>query len=443
MFVEKNLLPIEISGSVFYRYGYYALPKAAAIGHLNRVLSYHFKIPAIGYCNISNAGLFLLKFFIMKKAYRKIPIIFLFVLSTFFSLAQTTAKEWLDKAEKLYDDGKYSEAAVAYDKVTVLDPKSQIAFYQAGWCYNDLDKFENAIDRLKKAVALNQNDHKALQELGYAYKKMTKYDDALNSLKKAIELKPTYALAYKQLGDVYQDLNKNADAIAAYKKCYDNDSNNDDACYNLGYIYNGEGQYEEALEWLDKANNIKQSVDVFNEIGYANYKLEKNDEAINAYKNALKINDKNSTAYKGIGDVYRLNYSPAKIAEAIESYLKAIEYNPKSSGSYYGLGWCYNEKSRYEEAIPALSKSIELDKTFASGYVELGYAQYMTGRCTDGLVILKSGLVMDSKSKLCRYYSGLIYVAQKDKGNANMMYNELKTLDVKLADKLLVKINTL
>jgi tetratricopeptide (TPR) repeat protein len=377
----------------------------------------------------------------MASLYKKPAMVFLSLIFTVVSFAQTTAKEWFDKAEKLYDDAKYKEAAVAYDKATELDPKNEDAFYKAGWCYNDLDKFINAIDRLKKAVVLKKTDHLAWQELGYAYKKTSKNEEALSCLNKAIEIKPTYAMAYKQLGDVYQNLNKNAEAILAYKKCYDNNDKNDDACYNLGYIYNGLEEYSNALDWLNKANNIKPGVDVYNEMGFANYKLKKSDEALSAYKSALEINSKNGTAYKGMADVYRMNYKPAKLTEAIENYLKAIEYNPKSSGSHYGLGWCYNEKSRYEEAIPLLSKSIELDRTFAAAYVELGYAQYMTSKYTEGLNTLKAGLAQDTKSKLCRYYSGLIYVKQGDKSNATIMCNELKAIDTKLADQLLAKIN--
>ena len=379
----------------------------------------------------------------MKSLHKKTATFFLSLITTLFSFAQTTSKEWLDKAEKLYDDKKYKEAAVAYDKTAELDSKNEIAFYMAGWCYNDLEKYTNAIDRLKKAVALKKDDQLAWQELGYAYKKTSKNDDALICLKKAVEIKPTYALAYKQLGDVYQNLSKDAEAIAAYKKCYENNDENDDACYNIGYIYNGLEEYSNALEWLNKANDIKKGVDVYNEIGFANYKLKKNGEAIRAYQSALELNEKSGTAYKGMGDVYRLNFSPAKVDDAITSYLKAVEYNPKSSGSHYGLGWCYNEKSRFEESIPVLIKSIELDRTFAAGYTELGYAQYMTSKYAEGLNTLKAGLAQDNKSTLCRYYSGLIYVKQGDKTNAYTMFNELKPLDAKLADKLLVKINAM
>ena len=114
-----------------------------------------------------------------------------------------------------------------------------------------------------------------------------------------------------------------------------------------------------------------------------------------------------------------------------------------SSGSHFGLGWCYNEKSRYEEAITLLRKSIELDKTTTAAYVELGYALYMTKKYNEGLDTFKQAIALDPKNTLSRYYSGLIYISQKDKTYALKMYNELKPLDASLAEKLMTKINAL
>jgi tetratricopeptide (TPR) repeat protein len=376
-------------------------------------------------------------------AYKRFLIAFLSLAFTVVSFAQTTSSEWYKKATKLYDEKNYLEAAVAFDKTTQIDPKHEMAFFKAGWCYNDLEKYQNAIDRLNKAVAINKNNHEAWQELGYAYKKISKNELALSCLNKAIEIKPAYALAYKQLGDVYQKLDKDADAITAYKKCYEINNKNADACYNLGYLYNAKGEFNTALEWLNKAVLIKETVDAYNEMGFAYYKQKKNDEAISAYKNALKINEKNGTAYKGIGDVYRRNFSPAKTTEAMENYVKAIQNNPKSAGSHFGMGWCYNDKGNYEEAINMLRKSLELDKTLVASYTELGYAYYMTGKYADGLSTLKQGIQLDNKNTLCRYYSGLIYIKQKDIANATIMYNELKPLDENLAEKLSAKIKAL
>jgi tetratricopeptide (TPR) repeat protein len=82
--------------------------------------------------------------------------------------------------------------------------------------------------------------------------------------------------------------------------------------YEIGYLSNGLEKYEDAIYWMNKANEVKPEYTNYNEIGFAYYKLKKNDESINAYKNAIELKVDNGTSYKGIGDVYRRNYSPSK-----------------------------------------------------------------------------------------------------------------------------------
>jgi superkiller protein 3 len=306
-----------------------------------------------------------------------------------------------------------------------------------------LEDYDNALLNLNKAIALKKDYAYAYQEIGYAYKKKEKFADAETALKKSIALKPDYAMAYKQLGDVYSKQKRNAEAIEAYKTCYSYDNKSEEACYQIGYLNNGEGNYVLALEWLQKAIAISPATSTYNEIGFAYYKQKKNEEAIAAYKKALELTPTNGTAYKGMGDVYRRNYSPAKVDEAMESYKKAIANNPKSAGSHFGLGWCYNEKKNYSEAMASLQKSLELDVTLVAAYTELGYAQYMTDKNTEALNTFKKGLQYDNKNTLCRYYSGLVYIVLKDKTNALAMYTELKSIDASLATKLKGKIDAM
>ncbi|HMR93764.1 MAG TPA: tetratricopeptide repeat protein, partial [Chitinophagaceae bacterium] len=265
----------------------------------------------------------------------------------------------------------------------------------------------------------------------------------LASIDKALAISPSYALAYKQKGEIYQNMKNYPQAIEAYKKCVEKDAYNEGACYNLGYIYNATEDFSNALYWLRKAISIEEKTSTYNEIGFAYYKQKKNDSAIAAYRNALRITPQNGTAYKGIGDVYRRNYSPARVDDAIENYKKAVQNNSRSAGSHFGLGWCYNEKGQYSDAIPALSKALELDSKITAAYTEMGYAQYMTGKNTEALATFRKGIAADNKNALCRYYSGLVYIQLKDKSNATAMHNELKPLDSKLAEKLLGKISAL
>jgi tetratricopeptide (TPR) repeat protein len=367
----------------------------------------------------------------------------LFVFISTSATAQLTAKEWFNKGVALNDLSDNATAVKAFEKAIKLDAQYADAFYRLGWTYNEMGAYDKAIENLKKAVELKKDYAFALQEMGYAYKKKENYTDALNYFNKAIIAKADYATAYKQLGDVYMKLKRGTEGVTAYEKAYNLDNKNEGACYELGYCYNENNNFEKALEWLNRAAAIKPAINTYNEIGFAKYKLKKNDESIAAYKSALLISPVNGTAYKGMGDVYRINYKPAKTTEAIENYKKAIQYNAKSSGSYYGLGWCYNELGKYDSSIVMLKKAIELDGTFIAAYTELGYAQYMKGFYTDALNTFNKVIGIDTKVTLPRYYKGFVYVAQKDKANATKMHEELKPLDKALADKLLIKINAL
>ena len=357
--------------------------------------------------------------------------------------AQTTSKEWFNKGIALNDSSRFTESSKAFERAIALDNNYAEAFYRAGWTYNELNNFDKAIDRLLKAIQLKKEYAFALQELGYAYKKKENYTEALNYLNQAVTIKPDYARAYKQLGDVYKSLKRNEEGITAYEKAYALDNKEEQACYEAGYLYNGKGNYDKALEWLNKAIGLKPTVNSYNELGFAYYSLKKNDEAIAAYKNALRINPLNGTAYKGMGDVYRRNYTPAKTTEAIENYRVAIRNNPSSAGSHFGMGWCFNEFRNYDSSIIYLLKALQLDKTIQAAYTELGYAQYMKGLNYEALKTFDNGLALNPKQKLPIYYKGLVYVVLKDKYNANKMYDLLPQLDASLADKLLTKINTL
>jgi tetratricopeptide (TPR) repeat protein len=354
---------------------------------------------------------------------------------------QTTAIDWYEKGQSLADEKKYEDALEAYKKAIELNPTYAEALFQAGWCYNDLEKYTQAIEVLKKAVAAKKSYAFAWQELGFAYKKIENYPEALKCINTAITLKSDYSLAYQQLGSINEYLKKPDEAIAAYKKCYLNDDKNADACYNIGYIYNEKEKYEMALDWLKKSLEIDPNADTYNEMGYAYYKQKKNNEAIKAFENSIQLAPTKSNAYRGIADVYRSNFSPAKTTEAIENYTKAIANNIENSGSYYGLGWCYNEQQKYDDAITALKKCIEYDNTYTNAYAELGWAQYSSKKYDDALATLQQGIKIDKAYDLFWYYSGLTYVEQKDKVNAKKMYVALKPLDVKLAAKLLAKIN--
>jgi tetratricopeptide (TPR) repeat protein len=148
----------------------------------------------------------------MKKIFNLIAALII-INST---IAQTTAAEWFVKGKALYNEKKYTEAIIPFEKAVELKPDYKDAMFKLGWCYNDASKFSDAIKVLKNLTAIDSKNYEAFQELGYAYKKSKLFTDAQVALQKAVEIKPTYALAYKQLGDVYSELKQKDKAIDSY-----------------------------------------------------------------------------------------------------------------------------------------------------------------------------------------------------------------------------------
>jgi len=101
------------------------------------------------------------------------------------------------------------------------------------------------------------------------------------------------------------------------------------------------------------------------------------DKLIKKYPDNYKL-------YKGLGDFYyevHLKYGDnwlkknKELFDLIEkNYSKAIAHDEYDYLTYYALGYLALSQEKYKESIPLFSKSIDLDKNYASAYYNLAYA---------------------------------------------------------------------
>ncbi|MBS1632167.1 MAG: tetratricopeptide repeat protein, partial [Bacteroidetes bacterium] len=84
-------------------------------------------------------------------------------------------------ADVYYDNLKnYDSAIIYFEKGLQLQKNDKTAYYKLGWCYNDREKFNEAINPLMQALALDSGYTVARTDLGYSYYKLRRYDDALS-----------------------------------------------------------------------------------------------------------------------------------------------------------------------------------------------------------------------------------------------------------------------
>ncbi len=93
--------------------------------------------------------------------------------------------------------------------------------------------------------------------------------------------------------------------------------------------------------------------------------------AIAAYSQAIKINSNNSSALKGLAEVYIAKDDRYKEAEKL--LLKVSKLDPEDNGVYISLGQLYTEKLKmYHKAEASFKKACEIDPNDDIAWYELG-----------------------------------------------------------------------
>jgi tetratricopeptide (TPR) repeat protein len=72
-----------------------------------------------------------------------------------------------------------------------------------------------------------------------------------------------------------------------------------------------------------------------------------------------------------------------QVETAIAEFKQAISLEPGDPASYVGLGQAYMQASRYDEAIPALNRALELGHDLVAAHRLLGYALLTQGYAAD------------------------------------------------------------
>ncbi|MEA5513746.1 tetratricopeptide repeat protein [Nodularia sp. UHCC 0506] len=96
------------------------------------------------------------------------------------------------------------------------------------------------------------------------------------------------------------------------------------------------------------------------ELGNVLFRQNKAEEAINAYREAIRFNSNHALAYNGIGLVYA---SQNRWEEAITAYQKALEINPNYGDALANSAVALLQNNQRSEGIASLEKALAVFKS--------------------------------------------------------------------------------
>jgi tetratricopeptide (TPR) repeat protein len=214
-----------------------------------------------------------------------------------------------------------------YDKNPITD---YLYWHRKGFCFNALKKYADAKTALLKAVEFKKDYIDTYHELGFSATNLKESNDAIDYFKKAMAIDAKSHISYNGIGEVYRDVVKNIDsALYWYQKTLVVKPNERKACYGIGYCFNAQGKYNEAIPYLLTAIEQEPSYTAaYVEYGYSLRKIGKSEEALVQFNKALAMNPKHANALFYKGAVYVDQKNKAKAQQMVN---ELNQINPKNA----------------------------------------------------------------------------------------------------------------
>jgi superkiller protein 3 len=146
------------------------------------------------------------------------------------------------------------------------------------------------------------------------------------------------------------------------------------------------------------------------------------DNAIEFFRQAVRMDEKNNIAPKGLSEALSLKGNELLVKDKPDDartyFDEAISYNPNNAVAYYGLGEVYSGQEIDEKSIANYEKAISLDKDLTEIYTPLGILYYHAGQIAKADELLTKAAAIDTDSAITQYFLGLVRFAQNQNQKA-------------------------
>ena len=237
---------------------------------------------------------------------------------------------------------------------------------------------EEKIQEIKERLTDNFENLELWLEYGKELREAERYEEAISSFNTVLIKDPKNRLALKGTGWSYQGLEKWENSIEFFERILENDPDDRSALIESGYSKMQLLEFEEARKFYQRAlDQDERDVNAIENLGYCNYKLKFYSKAIEYFSKVIGMEDvKKDFAKRWIISCY---YFEGLYEKCLEVCDEMVKNKTEDDYVWYVKGWILNEQGKFEEAIPFLTKGIQLgNKNFDS----LAYSYRRLGKYT-------------------------------------------------------------
>ena len=211
-----------------------------------------------------------------------------------------------------------------------------------------------------------------------------------------------------------------------------------DGLLRLGFIYYNSGEFKKAL---DCAGMIMKKDKKFAKgwflAGKSAYEAGNIDYAFKAMKYAYTLEPDMESVHNDLGVMYRKSNMSA---EATEEYFLEMEKHPDNPDPYYNLAGIYEESGSVDDAIEILKQGIVKCEDTSLLHSRLGFMFIRLVDVPSAELEFSTAIKLDKSNSDAYYGLGSAFMKEGKKEEAIKIYNKLKEIDKKAAEKLFYEI---
>ena len=222
-------------------------------------------------------------------------------------------------------------------------------------------RIDEAIDHYQRAIALQPEYAPAYNNLGAALHAKGRHDEAIATYQQALRLRPDFPLAHYNLANALNDAGRPREAVEHFRIALQTISGSADVHNNLGIALMGEGKADDAIAEFRVAVQLEpESAASRRNLANALESVNRYDEAINEFGRAARLDPTGSAHY----DLGILLLELDRTEEAIAAFRAALKLAPRSVEAHNNLGIALGIQGRLDEAIDHFQQALAIKPDF-------------------------------------------------------------------------------
>jgi tetratricopeptide (TPR) repeat protein len=280
---------------------------------------------------------------------------------------------------------------------------------------------------LTAAINLNPTDTDSVVRLARVYLALKEIPAAGRTLEASVARGNDPAPVYALLADVYEQSGHVENAIPAMRLAIQRDPQSEKYRFAYAVLLTSSNAPGAAIIRLEESLKLfPSSSRLWFALGFANFKLDKNEDAERALKKAIELDPNFAPAFAYLG---LIRARTGAYGEAIPLFEKAIRADPKLAVVHHLIADAMLKQNADAQIIEKhLRQSVELDPTFTPSRLSLGKLFMRSQRWADAVSEFDQVVKLDPSMPETYYQLGLAYGRLKRAGDAQAAMATFKRL---------------